>query len=53
MEKIECISCKQEIPLNNIYVQFPCPECDELIARCEKCRTLSHTYVCGCDFKGP
>ena len=53
MEKIECKSCKQEIPLIDTYVEFPCPECGELIARCEKCRTFAHTYVCDCGFEGP
>ena len=41
MEKIECTSCKQEIPLVETYVKFECPECEEIIYRCQKCR-LTH-----------
>lgn len=53
MKKIECKSCRQEIPLVDPYVEFPCPECDELIARCDKCRTFGHAYKCECGFEGP
>ena len=37
MEKINCQSCKQEIPLIEPYVQFNCPVCGKPIARCESC----------------
>ena len=37
MEKVNCQSCKQEIPLIEPYVQFNCPECGKPIARCESC----------------
>ncbi|MCL2115389.1 MAG: zinc finger domain-containing protein [Methanobrevibacter sp.] len=53
MKKVECKSCKQEIPLIDTYVKFTCPECDETIVRCEKCRTFGHTYICECGFEGP
>jgi len=53
MKKIECISCKQEIPLIDTYVEFPCPECDAIIFRCEKCRIFGHAYKCECGFEGP
>ena len=36
MEKIECTSCKQEIPLVEPYVKFECPTCEEMIYSCEK-----------------
>ena len=38
MEKINCQSCKQEIPLIEPYVQFNCPVCGKPIARCESCK---------------
>lgn len=53
MKAVECQSCKQEIPLIEPYVQFECPACGELIARCEKCRTFGHNYTCKCGFEGP
>lgn len=53
MEKVICQSCKQEIPLIEPYVQFKCPQCGKLIARCEKCRTFGHAYTCECGFEGP
>ena len=28
MKTVECISCKQEIPLTGPFVEFECPECD-------------------------
>ena len=31
MEKINCQSCKQEIPLIEPYVQFNCPECGKTV----------------------
>jgi len=53
MKKIECTSCKQEIsPVEN-YVKFPCPECEKILYRCQKCRTFGHLYKCECGFKGP
>ena len=33
MEKVNCQSCKQEIPLIEPYVQFNCPECGKPIAK--------------------
>ncbi len=53
MEKVNCQSCKQEIPLIEPYVQFNCPECGKPIARCESCRTFGHSYKCECGFEGP
>lgn len=53
MEKILCESCKQEIPQTEPFVQFKCPVCGKVIARCEKCRTFGHTYTCECGFQGP
>ncbi|MGL4669198.1 MAG: zinc finger domain-containing protein [Methanobacteriaceae archaeon] len=53
MKKVQCKSCKQEIPLIEPYVKFQCPECDEIIYRCEKCRTFGHAYTCECGFEGP
>ena len=42
MEKVNCQSCKQEIPLIEPYVQFNCPECGKPIAN-----------KCECGFEGP
>lgn len=53
MQKIECISCKQEIPLIKPYVKFLCPYCGKTLYRCESCRTFGHEYICECGFKGP
>ena len=53
MEKIECTSCKQEISPVETCVKFQCPECDEIIYRCQKCRTFGHLYTCKCGFVGP
>ena len=33
METVECISCKQEIPLTGPFVEFECPLCGAKIAR--------------------
>lgn len=35
MKEVECISCKQEIPLTGPFVEFECPVCGAKIARCE------------------
>ena len=53
MKTVECISCKQEIPLTGPFVEFECPLCGAKIARCEKCRTFGHGYKCECGFEGP
>jgi len=53
MAKIECTSCKQEISPVEVCVKFQCPECNEIIYRCEKCRTFGHLYTCKCGFTGP
>lgn len=53
MKDIECISCKQNIPLTGPYVEFECPMCGTTIVRCEKCRTFAHGYQCTCGFEGP
>ena len=50
MKTVECISCKQEIPLTGPFVEFECPICGAKIARCEKCRTFGHAYKCECGF---
>ena len=33
MKEVECISCKQEIPLTGPFVEFECPVCGAKIAR--------------------
>lgn len=53
MKEVDCISCKQEIPLTGPFVEFECPICGAKIARCEKCRTFGHAYKCECGFEGP
>jgi len=53
MAKIKCTSCRQEIPPVESYVKFECPFCEEIIYRCEKCRTFGHPYKSKCGFEGP
>jgi hypothetical protein len=49
----KCISCGENLIGSN-YVKFPCPDCDEIIYRCKRCRKLANKYVCPtCGFEGP
>ncbi|MBO8182348.1 MAG: DUF1610 domain-containing protein [Archaeoglobus sp.] len=49
----KCISCGENLIGSN-YVKFPCPNCDEIIYRCKRCRKLANHYVCPtCGFEGP
>ncbi|HII95492.1 MAG: hypothetical protein AMQ22_01941 [Candidatus Methanofastidiosum methylothiophilum] len=51
---MKCTSCKREITSNEQAVQFPCPSCDEIVIRCERCRVLVNKYQCKCgEFVGP
>ncbi|MFQ6087995.1 MAG: zinc finger domain-containing protein [Candidatus Methanofastidiosia archaeon] len=50
---MKCISCHREISSKEVMVKFPCPRCDSLIVRCEKCRVLVVPYQCECGFGGP
>jgi len=47
---MECISCNKETADG---VKLNCPECDNAIFRCAKCRGLSIEYSCKCGYKGP
>lgn len=49
----KCMSCG--IPLMGIdSVKFPCPDCGEVISRCNRCRKQSNPYKCpNCGFEGP
>ncbi|MCK4247088.1 MAG: DUF1610 domain-containing protein [Methanomicrobia archaeon] len=50
---MRCISCNREIAPDEKGVKFPCPNCDRIIVRCEKCRVLANPYKCECGFEGP
>ena len=45
-----CISCGREVVE---YAEFPCPECDQKIVRCNYCRENKNKYNCKCGFEGP
>lgn len=52
--KKRCVSCKEEISSHPHSVQFKCPNCDETIIRCGKCRKLMLKWTCpSCGFTGP
>ena len=56
MSKVKyCTSCKKEISDEKGAVEFPCPNCNEvMIIRCEHCRSVAAKYVCHkCGFEGP
>ncbi|MFH1773397.1 MAG: zinc finger domain-containing protein [Methanobacteriota archaeon] len=53
MERLRCISCGAYITIGDGSVKFPCPECDEIIGRCTRCRDLSKKFVSKCGFVGP
>ncbi|RZN48531.1 DUF1610 domain-containing protein [archaeon] len=54
MKFMKCSSCHREITPKEKMVQFPCPECEETVIRCEKCRVLGNKYTCtSCGFVGP
>ena len=48
---MKCISCGRELDRKGTY--FKCPVCNEIIARCEKCRRSATPYKCKCGFEGP
>ncbi len=53
MEIKKCITCGSNL-IGTSYVKFPCPICDEVIYRCNRCRKLGNPYECPkCGFKGP
>jgi predicted RNA-binding Zn-ribbon protein involved in translation (DUF1610 family) len=48
-----CVSCGRSLRAKGA-VEFPCPDCGELIGRCQQCRDQSVTYRCPhCGFSGP
>ncbi len=52
--KLFCISCGRDISIIDDSVVFKCPNCEEDIARCGKCRIRSVEYVSkSCGFVGP
>ncbi|MBU7010719.1 MAG: DUF1610 domain-containing protein [Theionarchaea archaeon] len=53
MQPMKCTSCHREVSPHEKVVTFPCPQCDETIVRCEKCRILANPYKCSCGFEGP
>ncbi len=50
-----CISCKSPIVPGEKGVNFPCPNCGEIIMwRCKRCRSIANAYKCPkCGFVGP
>ncbi|MBU7015717.1 MAG: DUF1610 domain-containing protein [Theionarchaea archaeon] len=53
MQPMKCTSCQKEISPHEKVVTFPCPQCEETVIRCEKCRVLANPYRCSCGFEGP
>jgi hypothetical protein len=53
MDELTCISCGAYIKVGGGNVKFPCPECDSVIVRCQRCRKLGRKYTCECGFSGP
>ncbi|WP_081472291.1 HVO_2753 family zinc finger protein [Methanothrix harundinacea] len=53
-EKSErCMSCGVTL-IGPGGARFPCPNCGEIIIRCNKCRKQSNPYTCpSCGFLGP
>jgi len=48
-----CISCGKGL-VKQGYTTFPCPNCGEVIGRCDSCREQSIKYNCPkCSFQGP
>jgi len=48
-----CISCGKGL-IEQGYATFPCPNCEEIIGRCNGCREQSINYTCPkCGFQGP
>jgi hypothetical protein len=47
---MKCINCGIDFVKG---VQFKCPNCEKLIARCLKCKKLAVKYRCSCGFEGP
>jgi hypothetical protein len=47
---MKCTSCGKDTKAG---VRFKCPECNEEIFRCEKCKQLSIEYKSKCGFVGP
>lgn len=48
-----CISCGIRL-VDMGFTTFICPECENKIGRCIKCRQQGNTYVCPkCGFTGP
>jgi len=54
MKKAEkCVSCGKGL-IEQGYTTFKCPECKEIIGRCNNCREQSVRYTCmKCGFQGP
>lgn len=52
-EDLACISCGTYFTASSGFVKFECPECGNIIVRCERCRTLGKNYICKCGFSGP
>ncbi|HDH28921.1 MAG TPA: DUF1610 domain-containing protein [Euryarchaeota archaeon] len=53
MERLTCKSCGAIISIGDGSAKFPCPNCDEIIGRCARCRKLGKSYTSKCGFGGP
>lgn len=52
--EIICTSCKIKITNDTKSTKFKCPECGNLIVRCNKCRILAIEWKCpNCGYTGP
>ncbi len=45
-----CVSCGRK---TIEFTEFPCPDCDMKIVRCNVCRQNRNKYKCECGFEGP
>ena len=53
MDRLRCTSCGAYVVIGDGSVKFTCPECDEVMGRCSRCRNLGKRYVSACGFEGP
>ena len=53
MEQITCNSCGAAISVGDGSVKFQCPNCEEMIGRCNRCRKQGKAYKSKCGFVGP
>jgi len=53
-KELNCISCNLHMGASDNFVKFKCPGCNEqIIVRCDICRSNGIKYKCKCGFEGP